>query len=412
MEIVSVVACEAGSIQSAHRLYQSIKSCLSDFDVHFELLVYNTGAYSAAVIERLNSEEPGIQVFETVAEILPIVDSRNKCQQRLLQCLNESGGVGMVLDDDLLWQASNVQFSALLKSLRESSSDMAFLGMNGDAPVPREYVRAEPLLDMLLAIRDAGFLVSDIEQVLSRLELDQLQSRPIVYEEAYYSRVLTLPENSNNKIELNNFEFLDFLRHIYIGKATTRPAFVVDDITSANGLERGGATLFLNKDVLSIKNFAFSGAGLISRKSDVLMATEAYKKGFCLHLTPPVLLHCRGEAFDFNGSAKLVSDVFAYALVIASHHSFSAQVFKKALVSHIELTCMLIESTNLMLHVLKKYFDLRVGSRKLDAFRKENEIIKKIFDENEVALRCLKEFPERIEADSEFWRSLNLVAAG
>lgn len=299
-----VIATRAQVGENVLRLHKSLIDKLPGWEIATEILLFDTGVMSAYK----SALSPGMQVFHSESMPLPIVDSRNHCQRHLRGLMERHGGYGLVLDDDLVWTISQGDFNAHIDHLKMLRADMAFLGLEGDPPIPKEYTRACPLLDALLALR----VTNPRHPSLSRF-LDTVQLGDNRVEHAHHD--LYAFNKENYQPEIFRMDINDFIDRLSIGKATTRNPASPSSITAATGRERGGATLFLNPDVLSVENQALCLGDIVSRRSDMQMALRAKALGFKLFTTPPALVHHRQASHDATGPNKLIADMLGYAIV-------------------------------------------------------------------------------------------------
>ncbi|MEY8239233.1 MAG: hypothetical protein RPT25_02730 [Cycloclasticus sp.] len=292
----------------------------------------------------------------TYKDYLSIAESRNLCQAYLQRAMRESGGLGLVLDDDLRWIMPETDFEILCEKLSNKGCDMAFSALTGDAPVPKEYTRASPLLDVLLeiSINDTSPAVSDIIDFIKGINVVGEVGSEINCHHDYYA----YDKNAFYKAPINieSLEWNDFFNRLYVGKKTTRPILTPSKVTPATGRERGGATLIFNSSVLSYANQTIQCGCFISRRSDMIMATSAKNCGYVLFNTPAVLSHNRSDSFDSHDSRKLIGDILGYALVESSNfgvysgHQFSINLSKR-LISTVEI----LQETSITLILLRDW---------------------------------------------------------
>ncbi len=314
----------------------------------------------------------------TYKDYLSIAESRNLCQAYLQDAMRESGGLGLVLDDDLRWVMPETEFETLCEQLSSKGCDMAFSALTGDAPVPKEYTRASPLLDVLLEIRinDTSPAVSNIIDFTSGIKVAGEIGTEINCHHDYYA----YDKNAFYKasIDIESLEWNDFFNRLYVGKKTTRPILTPDKVSLATGRERGGATLIFNSSVLDYPNQTIQCGCFISRRSDMLMATNAKNNGYVLFNTPAVLSHNRSDSFDSHDSRKLIGDILGYALVESSSFGvYSAHQFSINLSKRLISTVAILQETSITLILLRDWLRERRNTNS-----EIEEVIKKMVLEN------------------------------
>jgi hypothetical protein len=344
-------------------------------------------SFSALIIGSSNKEhneniDCGINIIKICDQYLPINESRNICQGYLKNEMESQGGLGMILDDDLEWFMPETDFVKLLEDLNNKDCDMAFMPVVGDAPIPKEYVRASALLDILLAIKSDADTCAINEYLLDVTTDDDTK---VEYHHHDYYSYKKIGFNVN-RICLNDFCFNDFIESLYTGKSTTRHPLHSNEITVATGRERGPATIVFNSTVLNYKNIAISHPPYHSRRSDMMMALQARYNGYKLFNTPAVLKHNRQEEFDSHDPKKLIGDILGYALI----ESFdgSSCDFEKFILHTTQRknkTLEIIRDTSSMLKVLAGWIDEQGQSTNrsqhlIENIIIENEKITSIFD--------------------------------
>ncbi|WP_461534733.1 hypothetical protein [Spongorhabdus nitratireducens] len=295
-----------------------------------------------------------IECIGVSRELLSIAESRNRCQAFLKQKLENEGGIGLVLDDDLRWVMPENQFSAMCLQLVNENCDMALCALAGDAPIPKEYTRASPLLDILIDVNSRFEVTQGISDFLDSVSLAEHHDAGMGWHHDFYTyrRRSFIPTS----IDTTKIDWHDFLQCLYVGKTTTRGVMTLGDITPATGRERGGATIILNPDVLDSENIAFSHGGICSRRSDMMMASDAKNKGFQLLCTPAVLEHERTVAFDSHDPRKLIGDIMGYALIESYRDgSYCANRFQQSLRHRVTSTVSILQDTSLMLDLLREW---------------------------------------------------------
>ncbi|MGM0767707.1 MAG: hypothetical protein ACQEV6_06765 [Pseudomonadota bacterium] len=359
--IAIVVAVDWDSIENVYRLSESLRGYLHGYELDIQVLVYN--APTAPEKHRLS---PSINVFAWVPGYTPIVLNRNRCQQHLKRTMRANGCFGMVLDDDLVWHMKEAELDCILDVLLADQSDMAFLGLDGDPPIPKEYSRACPILDALLHLRKAGELGQGIsDRYFADIQL-AVGEPPSFSHHDYYALKKEKFHARPFGLDLN-----DFVHKLYRGQATTRTQRSISAVTEATGRERGGATLILNPEILSVPNRSISLGDYVSRRSDMVMALSAFREGFRMHCTPPALSHVRSESFDSHDPAKLVSDVLGVALV---ESMIKKSDFKSEFEARARETITILTETNKMFSLFSKANGLKPDSlSSIDLMRYENQ---------------------------------------
>lgn len=350
--IAVVVAVDWNSIENVQRLSKSLQKHLPGYEIDIQALAYN-----APMAFDEGHVCPSFNIFDWIQGFLPIVNSRNRCQQHLQSIMTARGCLGMILDDDLVWHMEEASFDRILSTLKVRHSDMAFLGLDGDPPIPKEYSRACPVLDALLHLRKVGMLSrATSDRYLVDVEVAAGAPPPFSHHDYYALK------KQRFHARPFDFELNAFVHRLYRGQATTRKQQGISEVVDATGRERGGATLVLNPEVLSIPNRSLALGDYVSRRSDMVMALSAYKEGFQMHCTPPALTHVRGESFDSHDPAKLISDVLGVALV----ESMTRQSdFNQELEARAEETITILSETNRMLALLSRVAGLKPHSLSL-----------------------------------------------
>ncbi|WP_202944292.1 hypothetical protein [Colwellia psychrerythraea] len=358
----------------ANRLLISMQQALPSFDVQASVLLFGM----AQPIKPCKFSIP-VDLIECFVNYPPIVDNRNICQLHLKQKMNERGGIGFILDDDLLWSLPELSFINIINQLNELGCDMAFSTLSGDSPIPKEYTRTSPLLDVLLAIRDDGVGgdIFQINEYLSPVESVVTSTDSINAHHDFYS---FNPRDFNRyNVNVATLKWDDFIDCLVKGKATTRNIKLPSKITPANGRERGGATIVLNSEVLLCKNDSLRYSNFISRRSDMVMASDAFTCNFKLFNTPPLLEHRRDETFDTHDSKKLIGDILGYALVESRDvTTFCQKKFALNLSKRIEQTTLLLIESSKMMRLLGKWLikNNHIGAEQissLNSMASENE---------------------------------------
>lgn len=358
----------------ANRLLKSIRDALPSFQVEASILLFGAQQGSELVPFCIP-----VEIIDSVELFYPIVDSRNICQLYLQRKMLEDNIIGFVLDDDLLWKMPEAIFIPLVEELILNGCDMAFSALKGDSPIPKEYTRTSALLDVLMAINDKGVNVSNdsIGRYIAAIETTINEKDEAYAHHDFYS--FRQSSFRRHKIDIDRLCWSDFIERLMKGKTTTRRVKLPNNITVASGRERGGATLILNPDVLSIKNRAIRSRKYTSRRSDMIMATHAANKGFKLFNTPPMLEHNRDETFDSHDSSKLIGDILGYALV-ESHQDgeYCRKIFRLNLLERIKQTNLLLIESSKMMSILIQWlsendFDLIEQIDWLHSMMVENE---------------------------------------
>jgi hypothetical protein len=337
--IINVVTASV-SKKTALRLFKSITSTLPNYQFEFSLLLFAEKDTDPEIKFPME-----IFCFEKIP--FPIGITRNICQDHLQKKMRSNKGIGMVLDDDLTWTQPQDKFTALLKSLLERSCDMAFMGLAGDAPIPNEYTRASPTLDLLFAIsrQDCGEKTISVRNYIKQFNW-KITSDPLQYSHHdYYS--FSKNNFALTQVDLNDFDWEKFILNLYLGKTTTRNVFNHKAIQSSDGRERGGATIVFNPNILDIKNPVYRFGKWTSRRSDMLMAKEASHFGYQLFTTPVTLSHDRRDSIDGHSPDKILGDIIGYALVESRRDlRFDATAFSHAIINRIIKTKTIILHTN------------------------------------------------------------------
>lgn len=359
-------------------MVSKIRKIIKGIQLSFSVLIIGSSS-------KENNKSIGceINIIKITEQYLPINESRNICQSYLKNKMEEHGGLGMILDDDLEWFMPEFNFIKLLNELNDKGCDMAFMPVVGDAPIPKEYVRASALLDVLLAMKNDKNTY-DIDDYLLDITIDNTTVEHQHHD--YYSYKKTGFNVKN--ICLNNFCFNSFIECIYTGKSTTRHLPHSNEITVATGRERGPATIIFNSKVLDFKNIAISQPPYHSRRSDMMMALQAKYNGYKLFNTPAVLKHNRQEEFDSHDPKKLIGDILGYALI----ESFDGSLcnYEKFILNTIERkdkTLEIICDTSIMLKILANWIEVQGKST-----RNSLELIKMMINENESLSSILDSF--------------------
>lgn len=334
-----VVASNYEAFSNVRCLDKSIREHLPDWEVSTQALIYNAGDIN------FQCEDPNIRIFHTSSSHIPIVDSRNICQSHLRKIMNVKDCLGVVLDDDLVWQMPQQEFQKLVVELLSLKSDMVFLGLCGDPPIPKEYTRACAMLDALVRLEKDSNKLPALSRYISDIEFI-----PENTEEHYHHDFYSFNKSRFHPMPFN-MKLDDFIHKLYQGKLTTRPLIQKSSVKVATGRERGGATLIMDSDVLKFKNQSIKVDNYISRRSDMLMAVEAKENGFNLHSTPPVLIHCRSESFDSHDPSKLISDMLGYSYI--EHIQHGADMYDVFL-ERFSRTLNIINETNRMFQVMEE----------------------------------------------------------
>ncbi|MFT4929584.1 MAG: hypothetical protein ACI8WB_005718, partial [Phenylobacterium sp.] len=164
-----------------------------------------------------------VEVIYRTNTFLPIHKSRNLCQQHLQRMMRSHGGIGLVLDDDLQWIMAEGEFAVLCQTLTDKGCDMAFVQLAGDPPIPKEYTRASPLLDVLLEMHNkATFTLPDVaKNALNRVVQQRCGNE---FEHQHHDFYAYNPECFvATDIDLASWDSSSFITRLAIGKATTRP---------------------------------------------------------------------------------------------------------------------------------------------------------------------------------------------
>ncbi|WP_066018086.1 hypothetical protein [Endozoicomonas atrinae] len=381
--------------ETAGKMVSSILEHLPDYEVSVAaLLIGQTDS------QGLDKFPHPVSCISCHRDYLPIMDSRNRCQAYLQRVMRKEGGIGLVMDDDLKWLLKQEQFTDLCDQLIANGCDMAFCSLAGDAPIPKEYTRAAPLLDVMLAISSGknDETPSELVKFTDCITTVNGSSGEMASHHDYYSY------NKKNfrpaDVCLNKVNWEDFLKKLFIGKATTRKTITPQAVHLASGRERGGATLIFNPSVLDFPNRAFSYHNIVSRRSDMIMAASAKAAGYTLHCTPPVLAHHRHESFDSHDSRKLIGDILGYALIESfKAEKFVIEDFHGAMVKRFQVTKDILLDTSYMLVFLHDW--LRLNST---LSIESKTIIDQMVDENYQTIRAIEEvdFTEILAAYNRF----------
>jgi len=364
----------------ASRMLKSIREKLPSYSIFVSVLFIGQDTKVD-----INTFPLPVTSIGTYKEYLSIADSRNICQLHLQEMMKEVGGIGMVLDDDLKWVMPEVEFSALCDQLVDQDCDMAFCAIEGDAPVPKEYTRASPLLDVLLAVASTNHSLSDLNKYIRSVSTSlSLINDPYKHHDFYSF-------NKNNfkreGLILSNINWDEFIGRLFYGKVTTREIVTPKVISEATGRERGGATIIFNSASLDFKNRSYDFFGINSRRSDMLMATDAHNSGLRLFNTPAVFKHNRVESFDSHDNRKLLGDILGYALIESYkfRESYSLK-FDTCLFDRIQKTSEILLETSKMLTILSQWLQ---DTNSLSDF--SIDAINSILKENKESLDVLHE---------------------
>lgn len=320
--------------------------------------------------------------INTYKNFLPISESRNICQAYLQQKMKAHGGLGWILDDDLHWVMSEEKFSKLCDLLLSLGCDMAFSALDGDAPIPKEYTRASPLLDVLLELVNQQTLPISLEMntFLEGVCVAGELTHKVHGHHDYYA--YNKQSFYKATVDTKALDWNDFINRLYIGKKTTRSVLTPKKVTLATGRERGGATLILNPNILNCRNESFKYSHLISRRSDMIMGTTSREKGFVSYNTPAVFSHNRDNTFDTHDSRKLIGDILGYAFVESKLlGSYCHYRFAKKFSNRLHVTQTILHETSTMLMMLKEWL---VEQEKVDDTTQQ--IIDNIISENTKSL--------------------------
>jgi len=366
----------------ADRLLKSMKETLTSFNITASVLIF--GMPQAT----FNTHPFCVQVdiIDIVNDYPPIYKNRNRCQHHLQEKMKHSHGIGFILDDDLVWTMPEHDFIKLLEQLSAHSCDIAFSSLSGDTPIPKEYTRTSPLLDILFAI------VNDVESInvdeaIIKFVKNVRKANGIMLNNYSHHDYYSYDQNGFHPVEINinAHNWPEFIQNIAKGKVTTRPVLLPHSIESATGRERGGATLIINSSVLDFTNKAMSSGAYVSRRSDMLMATDVRNAGYNMFNTPPMLEHQRENTFDTHDVKKLIGDILGYALVeTATSKTNTTITFKNKLIERINKTTFLLSQTTAMLKLLIHW--LRAGKHITES---EIEILQSIIIENDTSAHNL-----------------------
>lgn len=371
-----VVAVEAAVSNRVVELKESIEQHLPRWQLTVEVLVFRL---DRAAGDRLDSQR-GLHVFHQECGELPIVQARNLCQQRLHVLLKESGGLGLVLDDDLRWTLSESSLEDMLSELTSFSCSMALLGISGDPPVPREYVRASPLLDFLFH-QACGDTLEPIREYVNCYEIGSSAPEDAHHDLYSFTRRGFFPFDFDDRMH-------DFFSRLYHGKATTRTVVTPDTVALDRSGRRGGATLILNPNVLSVQNSAVVVGSWVGRRSDMAMAIEVQKAGYSICRTPVVLEHIRQPSFDSCSPEKLVCDLIGAGFV---EHLRTNCDIKAAIRWRLTKSRLILLETTQMLNLCFKFVSVSCV---------EGMAIRKMIVESEQALSLLNRLEQILEAQS------------
>ncbi|MBU2894971.1 hypothetical protein KO495_16840 [Colwellia sp. D2M02] len=369
--------------QRALRLIESMKKHLPNYRVISSLLLIGKA-------ERLEQAplNASVNVIDHLSYYPSISESRNICQSYLRIQMNEKSGIGLVLDDDLIWTMSEESFTPLVEELKHLKCDMAFGALSGDAPIPKEYTRASPLLDVIIAINNNCYYkkTKNIENYVASVSLQDRSNVTTNRHHDYYS---FKPEKFNaQQVLIEKLDWSEFIINLAHGKITTRLMELPDEIKPATGRERGGSTLIFNSDVLLCKNDSISCLGITSRRGDMLMASEAHFLGFNLFNVPSFLSHQREESFDSHDYKKLIGDIIGYSIVeYKTDNRNSPKSFIGHLTSRINTTIFILKETTTMLSVLKDWLNDNKNLNEEISFA-----ISTMIEENSISINYLQSF--------------------
>jgi hypothetical protein len=349
------IVMASDTLARAHRLQAMLSERLAGWDIRIGvLLIDNSGASIPA--------NGGVDIFHRRRDWLPIHHSRNLCQRELQCRMLSRGSIGMVLDDDLVWTAQGKQFERHLADLKDAGCDMALVALTGDPPIPKEYTRASPLLDLLLHLADGGWRAAttplppalSLRAYLMRVNVVAQPAAGQIAHHDDYSFELDRFHRSRYHLPSDTDSLREFLVRLKLGRSTTRLVATPKRIEPASGRERGGATLVLNPQVLDVANSAVLASPLVGRRSDMVMALRAGQRGHRLMVVPPLLHHQREPPPSGRDQSKLRADILGYATVEAiSTENTDCVQFHRLLEQRIARTRTILHHTGKMLRILQ-----------------------------------------------------------
>jgi hypothetical protein len=374
--IINIITAST-SKETALRLFKSIKSTLPNYHFEFYLLLFSEKYYHTEI-------EFPMEIFSIEKTPLPIGITRNICQGHLQKKMRSNKGIGMILDDDLIWTQPQDIFTDLLKSLLKCSCDMAFMGLAGDAPIPNEYTRASPTLDILIAIskQNINEKTISIKNYINQFNF-KITNNPIQNSHHdYYS--FSKNDFSLAPVDIHDYDWDKLILNLYLGKTTTRNVFNHKEIQPSDGRERGGATLVFNANILDIKNPVYHFGKWTSRRSDMLMAKEAFNLGYKLFTTPVTLCHDRKDSIDGNSPNKILGDIIGYALVESCIGlRFEVDCFSKKIAERITKTKTIVLHTTKQIELIIDWLESSksYSGREIEKLRLIIEMNKKLISE-------------------------------
>jgi hypothetical protein len=398
MRLDIVVASNA--LETVLRLHQSF-SCLDTIDIHCYVLLFD----QKQDLLLKHPQPNNLHIFECHQRWLFIHESRNRCQKKLQQLMIQHSSIGMVLDDDKKWFCSQDNFLSLIKVLKEQNIDMAFCQDSGDAPIPAEYTRTSPLLDIILSLNQHYPL--EVSHQLSNY-VAEVQCAPvtsITIKNAHHDFYSFTPEKFAT-ITIEKTALADNLNHwlkaMLYGKSSTRSLENVKAIRKATGRERGGATLILNSNLLYFPNIAmtlppliFGRENRVSRRSDMVMAMCCKQAGYKLAVAPSLLIHNRPLSKKKSEPNKLHGDILGYALVnyLENRYYFKAKqlehpsfdYFYQTFIKRYQKTTVIIEASIILSHLLLE--NIHLLPIKQPALSKQH--LKNIISESQQATKNL-----------------------
>jgi len=319
------IVVSSNTLETVMRLYASF-SVLTKFDINFSVLLFG---------QKNNFNPPkrlpnNLRIFQSNACWLPIDESRNRCQKQLQHLMRTRNSIGMVLDDDKEWCYSQKSFIALMEQVHFNQIDMGFFCILKDAPIPEEYTRTSPMLDILLALYQHYPAQVSPELALYARGIRCTPPCSKTEHEAHhdfysFNKSHFIPSSITKEALSENS--LHWLKSIECGKASIRPLKKTESIKPATGRERGGATLILTPEILDYPNIAFTipattphHENIVSRRSDMIMAMCCQRKGYQLAVLPSVFQHNRIAYPAKKEPNKLLGDMMGYALVNTLEH--------------------------------------------------------------------------------------------
>ncbi|MFT4929241.1 MAG: hypothetical protein ACI8WB_005372, partial [Phenylobacterium sp.] len=109
-----------------------------------------------------------------------------------------------------------------------------------------------------------------------------------------------------------------------------------------------------NPAMLNYQNLAITMGDYCSRRSDMMMARQAFFAGACLFSVPAILRHNRVFGFDAIGPKKLIGDMLGYALVeVYQGHQVSGEDIRHQFEHRLTKTQKILADTSMMLHWLR-----------------------------------------------------------